>query len=134
MPRSIGAQKLFRAQVEAEKTVPLEVVDGVQHHAGTLSMARTSDPNSGTSSFSILLGDAPHLNMQYTVFGCGFAAQRQALSFDCKYGTGLRLALSLSLSNHVHKFMSAFLLNRLSQLFLIGPGINAVTGVCSAGG
>lgn len=49
---------------EAEKSVPLEVTDAVQHHAGTLSMARSSDPNSGTSSFSILLGDAPHLNMQ----------------------------------------------------------------------
>jgi Cyclophilin type peptidyl-prolyl cis-trans isomerase/CLD len=56
---------------EAIKTVPLEVVDGVQHHEGTLSMARSSDPNSGTSSFSVLLGAAPHLNMQYTVFGCG---------------------------------------------------------------
>ena len=55
---------------EAERAVPLEVVTGVQHHAGTLSMARHADPNSGKSSFSVLLGDAPHLNMQYTVFGC----------------------------------------------------------------
>jgi hypothetical protein len=30
---------------------------------------RHSDPNSGGSSFSILLGDAPHLDGQYAVFG-----------------------------------------------------------------
>ena len=54
---------------EADKSVPLEVMQGVKHHEGTLSMARHSDPNSGKSSFSILLGDAPHLDMQYTVFG-----------------------------------------------------------------
>ena len=34
-------------------------------------MGRFDDPNSGTSSFSILLGDAPHLDMQYTIFGNG---------------------------------------------------------------
>eukprot|EP01025_Chloroclados_australasicus_P020046 TRINITY_DN21081_c0_g1_i1.p1 TRINITY_DN21081_c0_g1~~TRINITY_DN21081_c0_g1_i1.p1 ORF type:complete len:245 (-),score=19.74 TRINITY_DN21081_c0_g1_i1:445-1179(-) len=54
---------------QATKTVPLEVKSGVKHHAGTLSMARMSDPDSGGSSFSILLGDAPHLDMQYAVFG-----------------------------------------------------------------
>ena len=27
------------------------------------------DPNSATSSFSILLGDAPHLDGQYAIFG-----------------------------------------------------------------
>ena len=57
-------------KAEAEKSVPLEVTETAKHHLGTLSMARHSDPNSGKSSFSILLGDAPHLDMQYTVFGC----------------------------------------------------------------
>lgn len=37
--------------------------------SGVLSMARGSDPNSGGSSFSVLLGDAPHLDMQYSIFG-----------------------------------------------------------------
>lgn len=32
-------------------------------------MGRTSDPDSNGSSFSILLGKAPHLDMQYTIFG-----------------------------------------------------------------
>ena len=32
-------------------------------------MARTNDPNSANSQFYIVLKDAPHLDMQYTVFG-----------------------------------------------------------------
>ena len=32
-------------------------------------MGRMDDPNSGGSSFSMLLGRAPHLDSQYTVFG-----------------------------------------------------------------
>lgn len=53
------------------KKVPLEVRPDTKHHLGVLSMGRYEDPNSGTSSFSILLGDAPHLDMQYTIFGRG---------------------------------------------------------------
>lgn len=34
----------------------------VKHKRGILSMGRYDDPNSATSSFSILLGDAPHLD------------------------------------------------------------------------
>jgi cyclophilin family peptidyl-prolyl cis-trans isomerase len=32
-------------------------------------MGRYDDPNSATSSFSFLLGAAPHLDMQYAIFG-----------------------------------------------------------------
>lgn len=39
-------------------------------HAGVVSMGRYDDPNSGKSSFSMLLGAAPHLDMHYTIFGC----------------------------------------------------------------
>ncbi|HTT83994.1 MAG TPA: peptidylprolyl isomerase [Rhizomicrobium sp.] len=39
------------------------------HGRGTLSMARTSDPNSANSQFFICFADAPWLNRQYTVFG-----------------------------------------------------------------
>lgn len=56
-------------KAEAAKRVPLEVTERVKHLTGVLSMARSSDPDSGTSSFSILLGDAPHLDMRYTIFG-----------------------------------------------------------------
>jgi cyclophilin family peptidyl-prolyl cis-trans isomerase len=42
----------------------------VPHRRGTLSMAREdNDPDSGETSFSVLLGDAPHLDGKYTVFG-----------------------------------------------------------------
>ncbi len=39
------------------------------HVAGVLSMARTSDPNSGGSQFFICLGTHTHLDNQYTAFG-----------------------------------------------------------------
>ena len=41
----------------------------LDHTVGRLSMARFQDPDSATSSFSIMLGDSPHLNDQYTIFG-----------------------------------------------------------------
>ena len=64
-PPSLG-----RAQEEADKAVPLEVLPTVRHDKrGILSMARHADPASGKSSFSILLGPAPHLDNEYTVFG-----------------------------------------------------------------
>lgn len=39
------------------------------HVAGTLSMARTQDPNSAGSQFFLCLGRVPHLDNQYTAFG-----------------------------------------------------------------
>jgi cyclophilin family peptidyl-prolyl cis-trans isomerase len=39
------------------------------HVRGTLSMARTSDPNSADTSFFIVLGPATHLDGKYTIFG-----------------------------------------------------------------
>ena len=36
---------------------------------GILGMARSQDPDSAGSQFYIMLGDAPHLNGQYTAFG-----------------------------------------------------------------
>jgi cyclophilin family peptidyl-prolyl cis-trans isomerase len=39
------------------------------HVLGTLSMARTNDPNSATSQFFICFAPAPHLDRQYTAFG-----------------------------------------------------------------
>ena len=41
----------------------------VPHERGTLSMARSSDPNSANSQFFICFQSAPHLDRQYTVFG-----------------------------------------------------------------
>ena len=39
------------------------------HLKGTLSMARSADPNSANSQFFICFEAAPHLDRQYTVFG-----------------------------------------------------------------
>jgi len=41
----------------------------VPHDRGTLSMARSSDPNSANSQFFICFKAAPSLDRQYTVFG-----------------------------------------------------------------
>ena len=42
---------------------------GEKHTRGTVSMARTSNPNSANSQFFICFGDAPWLDRQYTVWG-----------------------------------------------------------------
>ena len=39
------------------------------HEKGTLSMARSADPNSGNSQFFICFEPAPHLDRNYSVFG-----------------------------------------------------------------
>lgn len=39
------------------------------HKRGTLSMARSSDPDSAGSQFFICVADAPYLDRKYTVFG-----------------------------------------------------------------
>ena len=39
------------------------------HVRGTLSMARSADPNSANSQFFICLESAPHLDRSYSVFG-----------------------------------------------------------------
>jgi len=46
-----------------------EEFSSVPHDRGTLSMARTSDPNSANSQFFICFKPAPFLDRQYTVFG-----------------------------------------------------------------
>ncbi len=48
--------------------VPAEFND-VKHVRGIVSMARTNDPNSATSQFFIMHGNAPHLDGQYSAFG-----------------------------------------------------------------
>ena len=41
----------------------------IAHTRGTLSAARSSDPNSANSQFFICLDSAPHLDRQYSAFG-----------------------------------------------------------------
>ncbi|MEP6715291.1 MAG: peptidylprolyl isomerase [Terriglobia bacterium] len=46
-----------------------EFRDDVKHTRGIVSMARADDPDSATTSFFLLLGDAPHLDGKYSAFG-----------------------------------------------------------------
>ena len=48
--------------------LPAEFND-LPHDRGTVSMARSSDPNSANSQFFICFKQASHLDRQYTVFG-----------------------------------------------------------------
>ena len=48
--------------------LPAEFND-LPHDRGTVSMARSSDPNSANSQFFICFKPAPFLDRQYTVFG-----------------------------------------------------------------
>jgi len=41
----------------------------VSHKRGIVSAARTNDPNSASSQFFIMVGDAPQLDRNYSVFG-----------------------------------------------------------------
>jgi cyclophilin family peptidyl-prolyl cis-trans isomerase len=64
---------ITEAQRQMLRRLPLEV--GCQSNVGpahkkwVLSMARWDAEDSAVSSFSIMLGDAPHLDKKYTVFG-----------------------------------------------------------------
>jgi len=53
-----GSGNRLRAEFSAEP-----------HVRGTLSMARTNDPNSADSQFFIMFDRAPHLDRQYSVWG-----------------------------------------------------------------
>jgi peptidyl-prolyl cis-trans isomerase B (cyclophilin B) len=46
-----------------------EFHDDIKHVRGVVSMARTDDPDSASTSFFLMLGDAPHLDGQYSAFG-----------------------------------------------------------------
>jgi len=41
----------------------------IPHEVGTVSMARSQDPDSANSQFFICFNSAPHLDRNYTVFG-----------------------------------------------------------------
>ena len=46
-----------------------EEFNNIPHERGTVSMARSSDPNSANSQFFICFENASYLDRQYTVFG-----------------------------------------------------------------
>jgi cyclophilin family peptidyl-prolyl cis-trans isomerase len=61
VPMTDGQRKLI---------APIALEPGpVRHQRGVISLAHGDDPDSGETSFSILLADAPHLDGKFTVFG-----------------------------------------------------------------
>ena len=69
----VGPPALSLTRKALLRNLPLEVASQAKgqglHKKFALSMAHADDPNSASSSFSILLGSAPHLDHKYTVFG-----------------------------------------------------------------
>ncbi|SPE42130.1 Peptidyl-prolyl cis-trans isomerase, cyclophilin type [Candidatus Sulfopaludibacter sp. SbA3] len=50
-------------------TLKGEFRDDLKHDRGIVSMARTNDPDSASTSFFLMLGPAPHLDGKYSAFG-----------------------------------------------------------------
>jgi cyclophilin family peptidyl-prolyl cis-trans isomerase len=67
--KNAGGDNNTWGQHGSPQTVPLEIDSSLRNLAGTLGMARSSDPNSGSSQFYINLADNPSLDGNYTVFG-----------------------------------------------------------------
>ncbi len=58
-------------QKKSIHTLSGEISKTLKHRRGVISMGRADgQPDSAETSFSILLGDAPHLDGSYTIFGC----------------------------------------------------------------
>ncbi len=53
----------------SDKTIKLEIKPNLKHEYGTLGMARAQDPNSASSQFYVVTGEASFLDGQYAVFG-----------------------------------------------------------------
>jgi len=69
-----GCAALTPSEEALIRRIPLEVdqqfAKQINHRPGVLSMARAdNDMLDNTTSFSILLGDSPHLDTKYTIFG-----------------------------------------------------------------
>ena len=70
-----GGMTANMAQKQTRPPVPIESKNGLKNDAGTLAMARTSDPNSATAQFFINVKSNDFLNYPgqdghgYTVFG-----------------------------------------------------------------
>jgi cyclophilin family peptidyl-prolyl cis-trans isomerase len=64
--RAVPMTAKQRATIEP---LPVETQKRLRHTRGVLSMAHGDDLYSGDSSFSIVLGDAPHLDGKFTIFG-----------------------------------------------------------------
>ena len=53
----------------SNETIPLEIKPNLKHKLGSLAMARSQDPNSASSQFYVVTGEASFLDGNYAVFG-----------------------------------------------------------------
>ncbi len=67
-PNSKQEDRRFHGTGGSGKNVKAEF-NKTPHARGVLSMARSSNPDSASSQFFIVVEDAPHLDGQYTAFG-----------------------------------------------------------------
>jgi peptidyl-prolyl cis-trans isomerase B (cyclophilin B) len=65
-----------------------------KHILGTLSMARTADPNSAGSQFFICVASAPHLDGQYAAFGQAIEGAEVAVKISTVPRDGMDKPLS----------------------------------------
>lgn len=68
-PNTRNGDRSTWGQGGSSQTVPLEIDPTLHNNIGYLGMARSSDPNSGSSQFYINLANNNSLDGQYTVFG-----------------------------------------------------------------
>ncbi len=78
--KNAGGNYSTWGQHGSSQSVPLEIDPSLRNLAGYLGMARSTDPNSGSSQFYINLADNPSLDGNYTVFGKVTAGMDVALS------------------------------------------------------
>lgn len=78
--KNAGGNNNTWGQHGSSQTVPLEIDSSLRNLAGYLGMARSTDPNSGSSQFYINLADNPSLDGNYTVFGKVTAGMDVALT------------------------------------------------------
>ena len=64
-----GGYDASMTKAETNEPIQLELIPGIRHVAGTISMARTSDPESATSQFFICVAETDQLNGEYAAFG-----------------------------------------------------------------
>lgn len=70
LTRTGGGDRSLWGTGGSPQTVPLEIDSSLHNSIGYLGMARSSDPNSGSSQFYINLADnSASLDRNYTVFG-----------------------------------------------------------------
>ncbi len=67
--RNGGGDRSLWGKGGSSQTVPLEIDNSLRNNVGYLGMARSQDPNSGSSQFYINLANNAQLDGQYTVFG-----------------------------------------------------------------